>query len=124
MTAAYSDIEIYIKRPDMDALRTWLDQRFTVSHAEQKGDSLILQLADPPIECVIVENAVSGGYTSVWFRSDQTPWQDDRECALEAFHQLKLEVRCAAAPWDETAADEQAWLRLTEAGEQRVNWRT
>lgn len=115
----FPDIEIYIKRPTLEALITWIEAAMgPVTHTTQ-GTSTDVLLPDQK-RCIIVENAVKGGYTSVWFKSEQTPWATDRDCALAAWSYFNIETRCSSGGWD--GLDEQGWLRFTDAGETVVNW--
>lgn len=121
MSDRFPDIEIYVKRPAMEALLAWLDRRLGVVETRKRGETFLVTLGEPPIECAIVENAVKGGFASVWFKSPDTPWSSDHECAVEAFRELGLEVRCSTGSWQEE--DESArWFRITENGESMVNW--
>ena len=127
MSDSYPDIEIYLKRPDIEALRTWLDARVGVGSSAKRGNATILTVGEPAFDCVVVENAVKGGYASVWLQSDQTPWPTDRDCAVDAFNALGVETRCSAGPWEEPPADGEenvtgGWIRFTDSGESRVNW--
>lgn len=123
MSNGYPDIEIYVKRPDEGAIRNWLDRRFGITGETRRGSALVYRLGDSAMECVVVDNAVKGGYTSIWFRSNQTPWADDHACAVEAFGEFGVEVRCSAAPWADGDAEEGGWIRMTDKGESSVNWR-
>lgn len=119
----FPDIEIYLKRPDMPALLAWLEATIGPVEAITQGDTSTVTLgADgtEPLTCIIVSNAVKGGYTSVWFKSNQTPWATDRDCALAAWAALQIEVRCSNGGWD--GLDEQGWRRFTHDGETVVNW--
>ncbi|HKI74830.1 MAG TPA: hypothetical protein VJ998_09310, partial [Pseudomonadales bacterium] len=69
MREPFPDIEIYLKRPAVDDVVAWLDRRLGVKARDRRGDSLRLSLGDEPIQCTLVENAVKGGYMSVWFKS-------------------------------------------------------
>ena len=115
----FPDIEIYLKRPDMNALQAWLEENLGPCQSRAKGDSTTLTFITGQT-CVIVENAVKGGYTSVWFKTNQTPWATDRDCALAAWQYFQQEVRCSNGGWD--GNDEQGWRRFTAAGETVVNW--
>ncbi|NQV64124.1 MAG: hypothetical protein HQ497_02060 [SAR86 cluster bacterium] len=118
-TQAFPDIEIYIKRPDLSALQDWLNGLMGPITSMTNGATTSITMANSQV-CVIVENVVKGGYTSVWFKSDQTPWATDRDCALAAWEALGLETRCSNGGWD--GNDEQGWRRFTAAGETIVNW--
>lgn len=124
MTEAWPDIEIYIKDASADAIKAWLDDRFGLMSESQQGDALNCRLGAEHMECVIVENAAKGGFTSVWFKSDRTPWPDDTSCAREAFARFGTEIRSSTAPWqegeDETTAG--GWLSISDGGERIINW--
>lgn len=121
MSDAFPDIEIYIKRPELQDVIAWLERRFGSVRQETRGEALVCQLGSDSIECVIVTNAVKGGYMSIWFKSPDTPWSSDRDCALEALSEFGLEVRCSSGSWDE-GDDNGGWLRITPNGETNVNW--
>lgn len=121
MRDRFPDIEIYIKRPAIADITAWLERRFGTIRTGRQGDTLLYRLGESGIECAIVENAVKGGFTSVWFKSPKTPWPTDRDCGLEALAELGLEVRCSTGSWDE-GDDSTGWLRITDAGESRILW--
>ena len=118
----YPDLEIYLKRVPAADLLAWLETLFTdvqVSAQEQTTQCLINQM-----ECTISGNVAKGGDTSLWFKSNETPWSTDVECARAAFAQFGGEVRCSTGGWEGESEEETGgWLRITEKGEQTVNWR-
>ena len=119
----FPDIEIYLKRPNLPALLAWLEAAIGPVEASTQGDTSTVTLGaggPEPLTCIIVSNAVKGGYTSVWFKTNQTPWATDRDCALAAWAALQIEVRCSNGGWD--GLDEQGWRRFTHDGETVVNW--
>jgi hypothetical protein len=115
----FPDIEIYIKRPSLDALLAWIEVSIGPTSHTTRGTATQVLLPDQT-RCIIVENAVKGGFTSVWFKSDKTPWATDRDCALAAWLHFQIETRCSSGGWN--GLDEQGWLRFTDAGETVVNW--
>jgi hypothetical protein len=115
----FPDIEIYIKRPSLDALVAWIEVSMGFVSHFTRGTTTEVLLLDQT-SCIIVENAVKGGYTSIWFKSNKTPWATDRDCALAAWSHFQIETRCSRGGWN--GLDEQGWLRFTEAGETVVNW--
>ena len=122
----HPDIEIYIKRVPLADLLQWLDQRFTVGEQQEAGETLKLQLKreGKPLTCTIYENAAKGGYTSVMFEPNHTPWDNDEACAEEAFEVFQLEVRCITGGWSNSSPSEGGWYRFTENGRSVVNWLT
>ena len=65
---AFPDIEIYIKRPELEQLEAWLKATVGPIKIETRGSSSQVTLGNGE-SCLIVANAVKGGYTSVWFKT-------------------------------------------------------
>ncbi|MBL4680782.1 MAG: hypothetical protein JKY88_08680 [Pseudomonadales bacterium] len=154
MNEAYPDLEIYIKRVEPKLILKWLTDRLlddgtTIEKTEVKSNTLLCTFKKNgrKLSCAIVDKAVKGGYVSVWFKENRTPWKTDRDFALAAFEFFKLEVRCSTGPWedhlneglhessdesvndssDEGAhedSDKGGWIRFTIEGEKIVNWLT
>lgn len=110
MNEAYPDLEIYIKRVDPKEILNWLKDRFeqygsTLKNTEIKSSTLLCTFMKDGrnASCAIVDKAAKGGYVSVWFKENQTPWRTDRDFALEAFEFFKQEVRCSTGPWEDTS---------------------
>ena len=125
MTSQLADIEIYLKRVALTDIINWLSKYFEVLDQESESASQKIQLRfnGEPLECTLLEGAASGGYTSLWFKDNHTPWPDDEACARDAFDHFKCEIRFANGSWDDTG-DEGGWIRLAEDGESVVNWKT
>lgn len=122
MDTRYPDIEVYIRQPDAGDVIAWLDDRFGIANREKRGRTTTCRLTTG-IECVLVEDAVDGGFVSLWFKSEDTPWATDAECAREIFRALGLEVRCSRGSWDEGRdGDEPGWLCISDAGESTISW--
>ena len=116
MTNYFTDIEIYLRDVTHEALISWLCNYFEV---KESVPHLVLTREDKDIECLIVPNATKGGYTSIWFKSSETPWTTDLDCAKEAYKHLKKEVRCNALPNSEHSFE---WLQVDQKGETPVSW--
>lgn len=120
--ARYPDIEIYIRQPELADVIDWLDHRIGVEDRQTQGNTTTCRLAGG-IDCVLVDNAVTGGFLSVWFKSGDTPWATDEACAREVFSTLGLEVRCSRGSWDEGSdGEEPGWLCISQAGESVIRW--
>lgn len=139
MTEAQPDVEIYLKRVPVPDILRWLESHFEVIRSQSDGEKheIALTYRGESLSCFIVEKVVKGGYVSVWFRENKTPWATDEACARNAFETLGAETRCSVGGWepvdDESGADEQAneaqsekggWYRFTESGQSIVNWLT
>jgi len=103
------DIEIYLKQVALDSILEWLTHHFEITLQQQIASTSKLNLVfnGQPVTCTIVEKAAKGGYTSIWFKTNQTPWATDEECAREAFQHFKSEIRCSVGGWvaDSPGAD-------------------
>jgi len=121
MSDRYPDIEIYIKQPGPERILAWLEGRFQQVETRRKGGATVCTMQPGNIECVIVDDAADGRFASVWFKSSETPWASDLDCARDAFAALGLEVRCSAGSWRE---DDEAggWLRISGDGETPIDW--
>ncbi|MFN3237474.1 MAG: hypothetical protein ACE37D_10465 [Pseudomonadales bacterium] len=114
----FPDIEIYLKRVATEDVLAWLQTVFNDYEVVRTEPSTRCKLKE--MFCTITENVAKGGYTSVWFESNATPWETDRDCAQAAFAHFQCETRCSTGGWE--GEDEGGWLRLTDKGEQVVNW--
>lgn len=123
MSERFPDIEIYVKGVDLMSIIGWLRRHFDIIDQERQDDShgLTLSRGGRDVECLIVEKAAKGGFTSVWLKSDNTHWANDRDCALDAATVLDCEVRCSAGSWQETE-ERPGWLRITPDSETPINW--
>ncbi|MBO6702896.1 MAG: hypothetical protein JJ921_11175 [Pseudomonadales bacterium] len=126
MIERHPDIEIYIKRVPLEDLTQWLERRFEVSDRKDIGETLKLSMTfeGAPLTCTVFENAAKGGYTSISFEPNNTPWDDDEACANEAYELFQLEVRCITGGWTTNAPVEGGWYRFTKDGRSVVNWLT
>lgn len=121
-TNTIQDIEIYAKSLPLDKILRWLDSSFSSVETIQSGKVVHDYQLDGHIPLMIVENAVGKAWTSIWFKSPETPWADDRECArsLQAF--ARCRVRANAAPWS-AGEDMDEWWQITETGEESsISW--
>lgn len=124
MTEQLPDIEIYIKRAALADILAWLALHFEVGEQRTAGDTIKVPLTHTgrPLTCTIFEQAARGGYVSVLFEPNETPWGNDEHCALDAYHHFDLEVRCITGSWTADSADTGGWYRFTDEGKVVVNW--
>ena len=121
------DIEIYLLSCSNDKIIEWLQSRFKIIEQKSVNASLLsLKVAYNAceFEVQVLEQAAGKRFTSVWFNSDQTPWQDDVECAKSAYQSLNCEVRCNIASWSETEEqDPDQWWHINQYEEGPFIWR-
>lgn len=122
----YTDIEIYIFKPQLSDVIEWLKSRFSSLSADPAtpGSStthhFFAKTDSGAIRITVVEK-IARSYTSVFFDSPDTPWKTDLDCARDAFRHLQLEVRCCVNSWSpEQNPDE--WLSIAADGESVITW--
>lgn len=119
------DIEVYVRKLSLEVIRAWLGTVFDDVVSINSGrvvHDLEVSCRGQTIPVMIVEQAVGKVWTSIWFKTPGTPWQDDTQCArsLQAFSQHA--VRCNSSLWQE-GADMDEWWQLDEQGQESlVRW--
>lgn len=120
------DIEIYLRDDHVDELIQWLSHDVgqlslnTPAGLTQRG---VLCISQATIPLMIVRKA-AGKWASIWFESDQTPWETDVDCARAVHAALSREVRCSVGGWTESdgEADADRWLKVNAEGESEFVW--
>ena len=75
------------------------------------------------VEVMITPKAAGKAYTSIWFKSDKTPWPSDLSCANNFLQKFDTEVRCSAESWQESEAEySEKWWKLTRDTKELVSW--
>lgn len=125
--AELPDIEIYIKRPDLEQVTQWLATEFAVLQWQERNDQRLRGTAavdeqSPSCDVLVLQNAVKG-FASVWFKQNHTPWENDLDCARSAWAALGREIRASAGSW-QAGAEEDLFYRIDGEGEVSVLWRT
>lgn len=120
------DIEIYIKDCSIDNIIDWLNTVFdevnTLSPLDKASINVTCISGDNTIPLTIYTSAAGKLYTSLWFKSEHTPWAADIDCAIAIASALDKEVRCATNSWVESEDSENQWWKVTSEGKTMVNW--
>ncbi|SDS79010.1 hypothetical protein SAMN05216421_2200 [Halopseudomonas xinjiangensis] len=119
------DIEIYLRDDHLDDLFNWLGREVgqlnlhAPTGLTQRG-SLKTSHTTP----VMVVRKAAGKWASIWFDSDQTPWETDVDCARAVHAGIGHEVRCSVGGWTESdgEADADRWLKVNSEGEAEFVW--
>lgn len=114
----FPDIEIYLKRVSVDEIVAWLNEVFDNVEVVRTEPTARCKIGS--MFCTISDQVAKGGYASVWFEQNHTPWATDRDCARDAYAHFQVEIRCSTGGWE--GEDDGGWLRFTNKGEQVVNW--
>lgn len=127
MTERFPDIEIYIMKPDPQAVRAWLtaaladpleDIRIVPGHAHWQASG-----AGRTIDIFLNENAEKN-FASLWIKQNHTPWNTDLDCARAAHQALGYEIRCSDSGWQEDDQEEASsgWIKLIRGEEKPFSW--
>lgn len=119
MSERFPDIEVYVLKPEASEIFTWLCSNF--KHVEEKTSRAksVLWLADG-IEVLFTANS-NKNFASIWFKNNQTPWNNDLECGRSLHSALEKEVRCSNAAWQENE-EGAAWTKIIRKEEKDLNW--
>lgn len=114
MSERYPDLEIYIYKASSEALQEWLTTALGCS-LEQVSPSLWRTQQPQPMSILFTPQAEKN-FSSLWFKHNQTPWDNDYACAEAAHLALNTEVRCQAQSWqeteDEATSDHPNWIKF------------
>ncbi len=126
MNTEQLDIEIYVKDTSISDIAAWLGQHFefqVICNFQEKIQSIDLNYLGNVVEVMITPKAAGKAYTSIWFKSDKTPWSSDLLCANNFLQQFDTEVRCSAESWQESEAEySEKWWKLTRDTKELVSW--
>lgn len=121
-----ADIEIYTLSCPTEKIIAWLEETFTLvkkSTPSKLCSKITVSSDGNDIEVTILEQAAGKRFTSIWFDSDKTPWEDDMTCARQVFKSLNCEVRCNFQGWEEEGnQDPDQWWRINSYGEGPFIW--
>jgi hypothetical protein len=121
-----NDIEIYVLSCPTDKIITWLEETFTLvkkSKPSKLCSKITINSNGNDINVIILEQAAGKRFTSIWFESDKTPWEDDISCAKQVFKSLDCEVRCNFQGWEEEGSqDIDQWWRINKDEEGPFIW--
>lgn len=122
------DIEIYIKHATAEHIRKWLEGQFddvelSELSEERLSEGQLIKASVSSIPLVITPKAAGKAFTSIWFQSAKTPWNNDLECAESFASKFDLEVRCSAESWQEDEGEsEEKWWCLNGDEKKLLRW--
>lgn len=118
-----NDLEIYLLKADAPNVRHWLETALEQTCTQtEKGSTLLWQFKQMD---VVFNPRVEKNISSLWFKTNHTPWADDLACAHAAHNALNVEVRCAATQWQEAedkADDAAQWIKIIRGQESPCHW--
>ena len=121
-----TDIEIYALSCPTEKIIAWLEETFTPvqkNTISKLCSKVTVDSNGNKIEITILEQAAGKRFTSIWFDSDKTPWENDMSCARQAFQSLNCEIRCNFQAWEEEGnQDPDQWWRINAHEEGPFIW--
>ncbi|BCE01539.1 hypothetical protein [Marinicellulosiphila megalodicopiae] len=120
------DIEIYVKTKDAETIKNWLStlSSRTVEFSK-KGDMLSTQIfvVDHIIDVNVLLKAQSG-FSSIWFDSQNTTWNNDLACAQQFVQDTQIQARCIKSSWEEDETENpDCWLNIDNEKTTEIIWK-
>jgi hypothetical protein len=126
----HPDLEIYIKNRTEDEILTWLenctDQLAIVKNFDNCRE-LEAYFGKAKINCALQLKVSGKMWSSLWFKVNETPWNTDLECAIQAASEMNTQIRCIKAGWSDTDEDaendEDQWWRIEDGEKTLISWK-
>lgn len=122
----HPDIEIYVKSCSISQIETWFSELSdSWQHEFSQGvtHEYKLSIEGKQIPVLIHEKVAGKAWSSIWFKSDETPWFKDLDCARVAAIALATQVRCIASGW-KSGDDPDEWWKIEGDEEALIQWAT
>jgi hypothetical protein len=125
MTERFPDLEIYLLKPDADAIEQWLQGYWPQLRRLQQDQRYHWQVDTSQGTMDIFFNPqAEKNFASLWFKQNHTDWATDLDCGRAAHAALNVEVRCSDAGWQEDdGEDDSGWVKLIRGEEKPLTWR-
>ncbi|OUS26229.1 hypothetical protein A9R01_15045 ['Osedax' symbiont bacterium Rs2_46_30_T18] len=125
----HPDLEIYIKSRSSEQVIQWLEQVCdSVQVLTQTATSceLELEFCDQYTSASLQQKVSGKAWSSLWFKSNPTPWDTDLDCALLASEQMATQIRCIKAGWEDNQENDESgeqWWRVEDNEKQLIDWK-
>ncbi len=109
----------------MGQIQSWL-----ASHSSDATDPVTkgtiheftITFPEGPVEIMIHERVAGKAWGSLWFKSNNTPWEKDLDCAHAAAAEMSTQVRCIASGWSEGDDPDEYW-KVENGQQEQIQWR-
>ena len=124
----HPDLEIYIKSRSAEQVIEWLEKvcdSVQVLTKTATSCELELQFGEQYMSASLQQKVSGKAWSSLWFKSNPTPWNTDLDCALVASEHMATQIRCIKASWEDNEEDDQSdeqWWRVEEREQQLISW--
>lgn len=122
----HPDIEIYVKGRTLDEIQSWLSSHtneLNITSSKGQIHEIDLLFGEHWVPVMIHEKVAGKAWTSVWFKTNQSPWAQDLACARAASAEMDTQVRCIANGWEEGDDPDEYW-KIENQTEEKIQWRT
>jgi hypothetical protein len=124
----HPDIEIYIKNTEPDQIIAWLNSltnNLLIDKQDSNSTALSLSFNTATIQARIQQNVSGKAWSSLWFKQNETPWDNDLDCAKAASIALTTQVRCVKSGWSdqEDISDEEQWWKIEDNETVLISWK-
>jgi len=124
----HPDIEIYIKNTEPNKVIAWLESltsELLISKQDSSSMTLTLVFDTTTLQARIQQNVSGKAWSSLWFKENETPWDNDLDCAMLASQALATQVRCVKSGWSdqEDINDEEQWWKVEDNEAVLISWK-
>ncbi|MEM5528981.1 hypothetical protein WN093_09170 [Gammaproteobacteria bacterium AS21] len=124
----HPDIEIYIKNTEADQIIAWLaslTNSLLIDRQDSNSSALSLSFNTATIQARIQYNVSGKAWSSLWFKQNETPWDNDLDCAKAASLALTAQVRCVKSGWSdqEDISDDEQWWKIEDNETVLISWK-
>ncbi|NQZ29794.1 MAG: hypothetical protein HRU06_00885 [Oceanospirillaceae bacterium] len=124
----HPDIEIYIKNCSPEQVTGWLSSqaiKVSISKKSELTLELDVDFAGGSTQAVLQQKVSGKAWSSLWLKTNTTPWPTDLDCAAHAANFLETQIRCIKGGWsedeDDTQDDDQ-WWKIEGNERELIKW--
>jgi len=124
----HPDIEIYIKNRSPEQVLEWIaTQAEQIETTKTTPSSIELAISFPQgqLQAVLQQKVSGKAWSSLWLKSNNTPWNTDLDCAKNAAQNMDTQIRCIKESWSEdndADLEEDQWWRIENGECELINW--
>ena len=122
----HPDIEIYVKNRSIADIENWLGncaERLEQTFSQGTIHEYSATIGEHRVPVMIHEKVAGKAWVSIWFKSENTPWAKDIDCAQAAADAMDTQVRFIASGWSD-GDDPDEWWKIENGNVEKIQWRT
>jgi len=124
----HPDLEIYIKNRSVEQVLDWISsqaERTETINSSPSSIQLTLTFPQGQLEAVLQQKVSGKAWSSLWLKTNNTPWITDLDCAKDAAKGMDTQIRCIKESWSEdsdASIEEEQWWRIENGECELINW--